>query len=74
MTLAKELLEKGEPEVFLAYLQSCGNFWKNGWREVAGMDGYYKRRRNTRFWRQSALLTSAKLRSVLVVFDLITEP
>ena len=30
MTLAKELLEKGEPEAVLAYLQSCGQFWKMG--------------------------------------------
>jgi hypothetical protein len=29
-TLAKGLLEKGEPEVVLAYLQSCGKFWKMG--------------------------------------------
>ena len=30
MTLAKGLLEKGEPDVVLAYLQSCGKFWKMG--------------------------------------------
>jgi tetratricopeptide (TPR) repeat protein len=30
MTLAKELLEKGEREVVLAYLQSCAKFWKMG--------------------------------------------
>ena len=28
MTLAKELLEKGEREAVLTYLQSCGKFWK----------------------------------------------
>jgi tetratricopeptide (TPR) repeat protein len=30
MTLAKELLEKGEREVVLTYLQSCAKFWKMG--------------------------------------------
>jgi tetratricopeptide (TPR) repeat protein len=30
MTLAKALLEKGEREVVLTYLQSCGKFWKMG--------------------------------------------
>jgi tetratricopeptide (TPR) repeat protein len=30
MTLAKELLEKGEREVVLTYLQSCVSFWKMG--------------------------------------------
>jgi tetratricopeptide (TPR) repeat protein len=30
MTLAKGLLEKGEREVVLTYLQSCGKFWKMG--------------------------------------------
>jgi len=30
MTLAKELLEKGEREVVLAYLQDCEKFWKMG--------------------------------------------
>jgi hypothetical protein len=30
MTLAKELLEKGERDVVLAYLQSCAKFWKMG--------------------------------------------
>jgi tetratricopeptide (TPR) repeat protein len=30
MTLAQELLEKGEREVVLTYLQSCGKFWKMG--------------------------------------------
>jgi hypothetical protein len=28
MTLAKELLEKNEREAVLAYLESCGKFWK----------------------------------------------
>lgn len=28
MTLAKELLEKGEREIVLTYLQSCARFWK----------------------------------------------
>jgi tetratricopeptide (TPR) repeat protein len=58
MTLAQELLEKGEREVVLTYLQSCGKFWKNGWRQIAGLDGYSKGRGNARFWRQPALLTS----------------
>ena len=30
MTLAKELLEKGERETVLSYLQSCAKFWKMG--------------------------------------------
>jgi hypothetical protein len=30
MVLAKELLEKGERETVLAYLQSCAKFWKMG--------------------------------------------
>ncbi len=30
MTLAKELLEKGEREVVLTYLESCAKFWKMG--------------------------------------------
>lgn len=30
MTLAKELLERGEREVVLTYLQYCGKFWKMG--------------------------------------------
>jgi len=30
MTLAKELLEKGERDAVLTYLQSCGKFWKMG--------------------------------------------
>jgi tetratricopeptide (TPR) repeat protein len=30
MTLAKELLEKGERETVLTYLQSCAKFWKMG--------------------------------------------
>jgi hypothetical protein len=30
MTLAKELLEKGERDIVLAYLQSCAKFWKMG--------------------------------------------
>jgi tetratricopeptide (TPR) repeat protein len=30
MTLAKELLEKGEREAVLAYLQNCEEFWKMG--------------------------------------------
>jgi len=30
MTLAKELLEKGERDVVLTYLQSCAKFWKMG--------------------------------------------
>jgi hypothetical protein len=30
MVLAKELLEKGEREVVLAYLDSCAKFWKMG--------------------------------------------
>jgi hypothetical protein len=30
MTLAKGLLEKGEREVVLTYLQSCGKFWEMG--------------------------------------------
>jgi tetratricopeptide (TPR) repeat protein len=30
MTLAKELLEKGERETVLTYLQSCEKFWKMG--------------------------------------------
>jgi hypothetical protein len=29
MTLAKELLEKGEREVVIQYFQLCANFWKN---------------------------------------------
>jgi hypothetical protein len=30
MILAKELLEKGERETVLAYLQSCAKFWEMG--------------------------------------------
>jgi hypothetical protein len=30
MMLAKELLEKGQREVVLQYLDECANFWKNG--------------------------------------------
>lgn len=30
MTLAKELLEKGERDVVLTYLESCAKFWKMG--------------------------------------------
>jgi tetratricopeptide (TPR) repeat protein len=30
MTLAKDLLEKGERDTVLAYLQSCAKFWKMG--------------------------------------------
>jgi hypothetical protein len=36
MTLAKELLEKGEREVVITYLQSCGKFWKMGGDELQG--------------------------------------
>jgi len=28
MTLAKELLQKGEKDVFLKYLELCSKFWK----------------------------------------------
>ena len=34
MTLAKELLEKGERETVIAYLQACAKFWKMGRDEV----------------------------------------
>lgn len=40
MSLAKELLEKGERDVVLQYFELCGKFWKSGakklqdWREV----------------------------------------
>jgi hypothetical protein len=34
MTLAKELLEKNEGEVVLAYLESCGKFWKLGGKNL----------------------------------------
>ncbi len=30
MMLAKELLEKGQREIVLQYLDECANFWKNG--------------------------------------------
>lgn len=30
MTLAKELLEKGERDAVVSYLESCGRFWKMG--------------------------------------------
>ena len=36
MTLAKELLEKGEREVVLTYLQSCAKFWKMGGDQLQG--------------------------------------
>ncbi len=36
MTLAKKLLEKGEREVVLAYLQSCAKFWKMGGDKLQG--------------------------------------
>lgn len=36
MTLAKELLEKGEREAVLAYLQSCTKFWKMGGDRLQG--------------------------------------
>lgn len=36
MTLAKELLEKGEREVVLTYLQSCAKFWKMGGDKLEG--------------------------------------
>jgi tetratricopeptide (TPR) repeat protein len=34
MTLAKELLEKGERDAVLTYLQSCGKFWKMGGEQL----------------------------------------
>jgi hypothetical protein len=34
MTLAKGLLEKGEREVVLTYLQSCAKFWKMGGEQL----------------------------------------
>lgn len=34
MTLAKELLEKGERDTVIAYLQSCAKFWKMGGAEL----------------------------------------
>jgi len=34
MTLAKELLEKGERETVIAYLQACAKFWKMGREDV----------------------------------------
>jgi hypothetical protein len=34
MTLAKELLEKGQREAVLTYLQSKGKFWKMGGDEL----------------------------------------
>ena len=30
MTLAKELLEKGQPDVVLHYFALCKNFWEDG--------------------------------------------
>jgi hypothetical protein len=30
MALAKELLEKGEPEIVLEYFELCSKFWRNG--------------------------------------------
>jgi hypothetical protein len=36
MTLAKELLEKGEREAVFTYLQSCGKFWKMGGDKLQG--------------------------------------
>ena len=36
MTLAKELLEKDEREVVLAYLQICAKFWKMGGDQLRG--------------------------------------
>ena len=36
MTLAKELLEKGEREAVLSYLQSCTKFWKMGGDKLEG--------------------------------------
>lgn len=45
MMLAKELLEKGERDAVLAYLQSCGKFWKMGtdslqaWTAVVNQGG-----------------------------------
>jgi hypothetical protein len=34
MTLAKELLEKGERDAVIAYLQACAKFWKMGGTEL----------------------------------------
>jgi tetratricopeptide (TPR) repeat protein len=34
MTLAKELLEKGERDAVIAYLQACAKFWKTGGAEL----------------------------------------
>jgi len=36
VTLARELLEKGEREAVIAYLQSCGKFWKMGGDSLRG--------------------------------------
>jgi hypothetical protein len=36
MTLAKELLEKGERDSVLTYLQSCAKFWKMGGDKLQG--------------------------------------
>jgi tetratricopeptide (TPR) repeat protein len=42
MTLAKELLEKGEREAVLTYLQSCAKFWKMGGNKLEGWMGTIK--------------------------------
>jgi hypothetical protein len=34
MLLAKELLEKGEPDAVLEYFDLCARFWKEGRLEV----------------------------------------
>jgi hypothetical protein len=42
MTLAKELLEKGERDTVVAYLQACGKFWKMGAGRLQGWIGTIK--------------------------------
>jgi hypothetical protein len=47
MELAKELLEKGERDVVVSYLQSCAKILENGWRPIAELDHHRQKGRHT---------------------------
>ena len=43
MTLAKELLEKGEREIVISYFRLCGKFWKMGTERLKNWTSIVKR-------------------------------
>ena len=59
MSLAKELLEKGETNAVLEFFQECEKFWPSygGENKIGQMDGGSEGRQNAGLWGQFGLLT-----------------